>query len=101
MTADQYQAQDYYSIVYQNGTALMAQQNPNIDLSKMNAEQQRDFYAKAYALGRQYVINNPQTFGPLDNRPADREENYVKRCGSARSDSPDTQPHRLSRRKGQ
>ena len=80
MTADQYQAQDYYSIVYQNGTALMAQQNPNIDLSKMNAEQQRDFYAKAYALGRQYVVNNPQTFGPLDNRPVDREENYVKRC---------------------
>ena len=52
MTADEYQAQDYYSIVYNNGTGLMAQQNPNIDLSKMNAQQLRDFYTKAYALGR-------------------------------------------------
>lgn len=34
MTADQYQAQDYYEMVYNVGSGLMAQQNPNIGTSQ-------------------------------------------------------------------
>ena len=80
MTADQYQAQDYYEMVNNIGSGLMAQQNPNINLSQMNPAQQRAFFDQVYALGRQYIIDNPQTYGILDTRPVDREENYVKRC---------------------
>ncbi len=80
MTADQYQAQDYYEAVYKIGGGQMMQQNPDVDLTKMNASQRWDFYRQVYALGRQYIVGNPQVYGALDTRPTDRQENYVKRC---------------------
>lgn len=80
MSEPAYQAQDYYQVAYTTGESLLAQQNPNINLSQMNILQQRDFYAKAYAMGRKYIIDNASTFGRLAWRPTDRRENYVKRC---------------------
>ena len=37
-------------------------------------------YDEVYAAGRQYILGNPQEFGEVVARPADRRENYVKRC---------------------
>lgn len=75
-----YQAQDYYKLVYTMGTNMLAQQNSNINLSTMSRMQQRAFFDKAYTLGRNYVAQNAATFGDIDARPTDRRENYVKRC---------------------
>lgn len=80
MSNDRFQAQDYYQMAYQMGENLMLQQNPNINLSTMNTMQQRSFFDKAYAMGRQYIIANAGEYGVLDTRPTDRRENYVKRC---------------------
>ena len=56
------------------------QQNPKLATANKNALQQRAFYDKAYALGRNYIANNVMTYGEIDSRPTDRRENYVKRC---------------------
>ena len=80
MTSNQYQAQDYYQTVYPIGESLLAQENPNLDISKMNVMQQRRFFDEAYARGRAYILANEATYGMLDTRPTDRRENYVKRC---------------------
>ena len=75
-----YQGQDYYQFVYETGTNLLYQQNPNINLANMNALQQRDFFNKAYLMGRSYIVQNIGTYGEIESRPTDRRENYVKRC---------------------
>ena len=80
LTADRYQAADYYQQVYTLGESLLFQQNQNINLKTMTLLQQRDFFDKAYQTGRKYILNNQPTFGIIDSRPTDRRENYVKRC---------------------
>ena len=80
LTADRYQAQDYYKQIYDLGEAFIGQQNPGINLSAMSREEQEQFYTQAYAIGRQYVLDNQAEFGVIDSRPTDRRENYVKRC---------------------
>ena len=80
MSEPAYQGDDYYRDVYTMGENILAQQNPHIKLSKMTTLQQRDFYNKAYAVGRAYIVRNVGTYGVLDWRPTDRRENYVKRC---------------------
>ena len=80
VTAEAYQGQDYYQMVYTLGESLVAQQHPGINLAAMNTQQQRDFYTNAYAEGRAYLERNRPTYGDIDHRPTDRRENYVKRC---------------------
>ena len=80
MSEPAYQGDDYYRDVYTMGENILAQQNPHINLSKMTTLQQRDFYNKAYAVGRAYIVRNVGTYGVLEWRPTDRRENYVKRC---------------------
>lgn len=80
MTNEQYQADDYYQRAYQLGESLVFQDNPNLRLQDLDIYQQRDFFAAAYARGRNYIINNVATYGMLDHRPVDRTDNYVKRC---------------------
>ena len=80
MTEPAYQGNDYYHDAYTYGTNFLAQQNRNIRLADMNTLQQRAFFDKAYAMGRNYIIKNVGTFGTLGWRPTDRRENYVKRC---------------------
>ena len=75
-----YQAFDYYQRVYRTGEALLAEQNPTINLRAMTPLEQRAFFDKAYAAGRQYIVQNQAQFGVIDSRPTDRRENYVKRC---------------------
>ena len=80
MSEPAYQGNDFYHDAYTMGENFLAQQNPGINLSAMTTLQQRAFYEKAYATGRAYIIKNAGTYGPLDWRPTDRRENYVKRC---------------------
>ncbi len=81
-TAPQYQAQDFYRLAYGLGEGAYAQTHggylPN--LSKMTLQQQRDFLAQMYADGRRIIDSNPSEYGHIKARPADRRENYVKRC---------------------
>ena len=81
-TAPQYQAQDFYRLAYGLGEGAYAQTHggylPN--LSKMTLQQQRDFLAQMYADGRHIIDANPAEYGHIKARPADRRENYVKRC---------------------
>lgn len=72
---------EYYSMVYGFGQQIYTQNNGGeINLNTLNKQQQHDYFEQVYALGRQYVANNPVQFGDIDSRPTDRRENYVKRC---------------------
>ena len=76
---ENYQNVDYYrDICYAMGYQLLAEQP--VDLSKMNLQQQYDYFNHVYNTGKKYVADNPQQFGEVISRPTDRRENYVKRC---------------------
>ena len=72
-----YQAYDFYQMCYQMGYQMYPQRP---DPDSLNAEQLRQYFATIYQAGRQTIENNPQEYGVIDTRPADRRENYVKRC---------------------
>ena len=69
-------AEDIYRLSYQAGKEL----TKPIDLSTLDAEQQRMVYDHYYKVGRKYIDENKQSFGEVISRPVDRRENYVKRC---------------------
>ena len=73
-------AADYYQMVYSYGKQLYDQANPTVNLDSMTLLQQRDYFAYIYALGRAYIVQNPNEYGDIISRPTDRRENYVKRC---------------------
>lgn len=75
-----WQAQDYYQMVYGYGQQILQQQGIQPQLDSLTAMQLRDYYALAYTAGRAYITNNPNEYGDIISRPADRRENYVKRC---------------------
>ncbi len=77
----EYQAADYYQLVYSFGQQLYEQDTPNpIDVRTLTPQQQRDYFDWIYTLGRNYIKDNPNKFGDIISRPTDRRENYVKRC---------------------
>ena len=76
-SAPQYQAQDFYRLSYDIGYRLYPQR-PNPD--SLDRETQRTFFETIYQGGRQYISENFAEFGDIITRPADRRENYVKRC---------------------
>ena len=80
VTEERYQSSDYYQMVYSFGQQIYEQNNMPVNASKLNKQQQRDYFAKIYNLGRAYIVNNPHEYGEIDSRPTDRRENYVKRC---------------------
>ena len=69
-------AEDIYRLSYQAGKELT---NP-IDMSALDAAQQRVVYDHYYRVGRQYLNENKAMYGEIVARPVDRRENYVKRC---------------------
>ncbi len=73
-------AADYYQMVYSFGLQIYEQHHAPVDVSKLTPLQQRDYFSKLYALGRQYIMSNPNEYGDIISRPTDRRENYVKRC---------------------
>ena len=81
-SAPQYQAQDFYRLAYGIGESNWIEhhngQNP--DFANMTPQQQRNFFASIYALGRKIINDNQLEYGEVISRPVDRRENYVKRC---------------------
>lgn len=77
---ESYQAADYYQMVYSFGRQIYEEQNAPVDESTLTPLQQRSYFNKLYAIGRQYIVDNPVKFGAIIHRPTDRRENYVKRC---------------------
>ena len=76
-SAPMYQAQDFYLMCYGIGEQLWPT-HPNPD--SLTLLQQREYYAEVYRLGRNYIASHPDKYGEIITRPADRRENYVKRC---------------------
>lgn len=75
-TAPDYQARDYYAMAYEIGRQI----NPMVGLDSISPEAQRAVYDGWYNLGTAFLKSNTVQFGEVVARPADRRENYVKRC---------------------
>ena len=77
----EYQNMDFYAIAYGIGGQQYMQLHGGYPLlDSLTRQQQRDFFAELYAMGRQYIDQNSQMFGGVMSRPVDRRENYVRRC---------------------
>ena len=77
---ERYQANDYYQMVYSIGDQLLEQNGQQQDVRVLNPLQQRRYFEKVYAAGRNYIASMPGEYGDIISRPTDRRENYVKRC---------------------
>ncbi len=75
-----WQPQDYYQMCYGYGQQILLQQGINVPLDSLEPLDLRHYYELAYQAGRQYILADPAEYGKLMWRPADRRENYVKRC---------------------
>lgn len=81
VTEEKWQSADYYQMVYAFGEQIYEQNNGTpVDVNNLNPQEQRNYFAHIYQLGRNYISNNPNEYGDIDYRPTDRRENYVKRC---------------------
>ena len=76
-SAPQYQPNDFYRLCYQFGYQRYPQ-HPDPD--SLDTEMRRKLFEAIYQGGRQFIEENPTEFGEIITRPADRRENYVKRC---------------------
>jgi signal peptidase I len=72
-----YQAYDYYQLCYNIGYSIYPQR-PNPD--SLTYDQRREYFDILYTAGRHEILRNRQEYGEVISRPADRRENYVKRC---------------------
>ena len=72
----------FYELCYDYGRRRLEQQYPGmqVQLDSMTAEQRRKYFDIVYSLGSALIHEYPEKFGEVDYRPADRRENYVKRC---------------------
>ena len=76
-SAPQYQAHDFYRLCYQYGY----QRYPQFpDPDSLDNEMRRKLFEAIYQGGREFIAENSAEFGEIITRPADRRENYVKRC---------------------
>ena len=75
-----WQPNDYYQMVYAYGQQILKESGVEANLDSLPPMLLRKYYSMAYAAGRQYILSNPNEYGKLIARPADRRENYVKRC---------------------
>ena len=76
-SAPQYQAYDFYQMCYGIGYQLYPQR-PNPD--SLTTEQRMKYFRTVYEAGRAQIAANFAEYGDIIPRPADRRENYVKRC---------------------
>ena len=76
-----WQAADFYALCYGYGRQIV-EQNASVipDEQHLAPLQQRQLYSIFYNTGRNYIAQNRAEFGDIMTRPADRRENYVKRC---------------------
>jgi len=72
-----YQAFDFYRLCYEIGYQMYPQRP---DPDSLSQEMRRKYFETLYQGGRQYIEQNQAEYGQVITRPADRRENYVKRC---------------------
>ena len=72
-----YQAFDFYRLCYEIGYQRYPQRP---DPDSLDAGVRRQLFEAIYQGGRQFIEENLQEYGEIITRPADRRENYVKRC---------------------
>ena len=77
---ERYQANDYYQMVYSIGDQILEQNGQQQDVRVLNPLQQRHYFEKVYAAGRNYILNMPGEYGDIISLPTVRREIYVKRC---------------------
>ena len=77
---ERYQANDFYLMCYSIGDQILEQNGQQQDVRVLNPLQQRRYFEKVYAAGRNYIASMPGEYGDIISRPTDRRENYVKRC---------------------
>lgn len=78
MSAERYQAQDYYQTCYGYGMQQIGK--PDSLVRKMTDAQQYAYYQQVMRAGAEFIRQNKAEFGSVITRPTDRRENYVKRC---------------------
>ncbi len=72
---------DYYSLCYELGCNAAYEQGYEVPLLEtMGREDQEATFSHLYSIGKQIVAANANVYGKVVTRPADRRENYVKRC---------------------
>ena len=72
---------DYYSLCYQEGCIAVNAQGYQVPLMEtLPASEQNALFNQIYNIGKQVVANKTNIYGSVTSRPADRRENYVKRC---------------------
>ena len=76
-SAPQYQAYDFYQMCYQIGYQMYPQRPDPDSLSQADLPR---YFNAIYQAGREAIVQNQAEYGVIDTRPADRRENYVKRC---------------------
>ena len=76
-SAMKYQASDFYRLCYEIGYQRYPQ-HPDPD--SLDADVRHQLFEAIYQGGRQFISENFAEFGEIITRPADRRENYVKRC---------------------
>jgi len=76
-SAQNYQAHDFYRLCYDIGYKIYPQRP---DPDSLDSRTRRKLFEAIYQGGRQYIAENGAEFGEIITRPADRRENYVKRC---------------------
>ena len=81
-----YENLDYYTVCYEMGKDLMAQQTGKSKEDFMAEEKtlpisdQLKLSAVEYDFAQQYMKANPEQLGKKKSRPVDMREHYVKRC---------------------
>ena len=72
---------DYYDLCYQLGSKAVMDQGYEVPLMQnLPREEQQKQFDQLYAIGKQVVASQTNIYGSVTSRPADRRENYVKRC---------------------
>lgn len=72
---------DYYDLCYQLGCQSAYEQGVEVPLMKdLEREEQQQVFDQLYNIGKQIVAAQTNVYGKVVARPADRRENYVKRC---------------------
>ena len=76
-SAQKYQPFDFYRLCYEIGYQIYPQRP---DPDSLDAGIRRKLFEAIYQGGRHYITENQAEYGEIITRPADRRENYVKRC---------------------
>ncbi|MCQ2259005.1 MAG: signal peptidase I [Bacteroidaceae bacterium] len=72
---------DYYSMCYDLGCSAAHEQGIEVPLMEtLSREEQQKQFDQMSAIGKQIVAQQTNIYGSVVSRPADRRENYVKRC---------------------